>query len=115
MLNQDFKEIISAFNAAGVEYMVVGAYAVAAHGLPRATGDIDLWVRPTQDNAVEGVDFDSAWSERLVVTMDGVQVNVIGRDHLLQKQARRGAAPRRSALGPLDPTPTLRRYNVATT
>lgn len=51
MLNRDFKEIISAFNAAAVEYLVVGAYAVAAHGLPRATGDIDLWVRPTGENA----------------------------------------------------------------
>src|ERR1041384_2989858 len=51
MLNQDFREILSAFNAAGVEYLVVGAYAVAAHGLPRATGDIDLWIRPSPENA----------------------------------------------------------------
>jgi len=34
-----------------VEYLVVGAYALAAHGLPRATGDIDLWVRPGAANA----------------------------------------------------------------
>jgi hypothetical protein len=51
MLNPDFRDILSAFSAAGVEYLVVGAYAVAAHGLPRATGDIDLFVRPTLDNA----------------------------------------------------------------
>lgn len=51
MLNRDFAEIISAFNAERVEYLVVGAYALAAHGLPRATGDIDLWVRPTAENA----------------------------------------------------------------
>ena len=51
MLNHDFKEIISAFNAARVEYLVVGGYALAAHGLPRATGDIDLWVRPIPENA----------------------------------------------------------------
>jgi hypothetical protein len=51
MLNADFREMISAFNGGGVEYMVVGAYAVAAHGLPRATGDIDLWVRPSAGNA----------------------------------------------------------------
>ncbi|MEP6495689.1 MAG: hypothetical protein ABJF01_23600 [bacterium] len=51
MLNQDFKDIISAFNAARVEYLLVGGYAVAAHGLPRATGDIDLWIRPTPENA----------------------------------------------------------------
>ena len=41
MLNPDFKEIISAFNGADVEYLIVGAYAVAAHGLPRTTGEID--------------------------------------------------------------------------
>ena len=40
MLNRDFKEIISAFNGADVEYLIVGAYAVAAHGLLRTTGDI---------------------------------------------------------------------------
>jgi hypothetical protein len=51
MLNRDFKEIISAFSAEGAEFLVVGAYAVAAHGLPRATGDIDLWIRRTPDNA----------------------------------------------------------------
>lgn len=35
----------------GVEFIVVGAYALAAHGLPRATGDIDIWVRNRPDNA----------------------------------------------------------------
>ena len=50
-MNRDFAEMLSALADEGVEYLVVGAYAVAAHGLPRATGDIDLWVRPTLDNA----------------------------------------------------------------
>jgi hypothetical protein len=50
MLNPDYNDILSAFNAEGVEYLVVGAYALAAHGLPRATGDIDVWVRPSPDN-----------------------------------------------------------------
>ena len=50
-LNRDFRDVLSSFNAERVEYMVVGAYALAAHGLPRATGDIELWVRPTPDNA----------------------------------------------------------------
>lgn len=39
------------FNAAGVEYLVVGAHALAAHGRVRATGDLDVWVRPSVDNA----------------------------------------------------------------
>ena len=50
-MNPDFCDMLSAFNEAGVEYLVVGAYALAAHGLVRSTGDIDLWVRPTAENA----------------------------------------------------------------
>jgi hypothetical protein len=43
--------MLSCLNGEGVEFIVVGAYALAAHGLPRATGDIDLWVRNTAENA----------------------------------------------------------------
>jgi hypothetical protein len=50
-MNRDFVEMLSALSAAGAEYLIVGAYAMAAHGWPRATGDIDIWVRPTQENA----------------------------------------------------------------
>lgn len=50
-MNRDFVEILAALCAAGVEFLVVGAYAMAAHGLPRATGDIDIWVRPMRANA----------------------------------------------------------------
>jgi hypothetical protein len=50
-MNRDFADMLSALSAAGVEFLVVGAYAMAAHGLPRATGDIDIWVRPTPENA----------------------------------------------------------------
>jgi hypothetical protein len=52
MLNEDYRDMLSEFDAAGVEYLIVGAFAVAAHGLPRATGDMDLWVRPTPENSV---------------------------------------------------------------
>lgn len=51
MFNPDFKDMLSALSAEGVEYLVVGAYAMAAHGIPRATGDLDLWIRRTEDNA----------------------------------------------------------------
>jgi predicted nucleotidyltransferase len=51
MLNPHFKEILSTFNAENVEYLLVGAFGVAAHGIPRSTGDIDLWVHPTEPNA----------------------------------------------------------------
>lgn len=50
MLNQDFKEFAELLNAHGVEYLVVGGYALAAHGHPRYTGDIDFWVHFTPEN-----------------------------------------------------------------
>jgi len=52
LLNPDFRDMLSALSAAEADYLVVGAYALAAHGYPRATGDIDLWVRPTKENAL---------------------------------------------------------------
>lgn len=51
MLNPDYRDILGEFASAGVEFLVVGAFAMAAHGLPRATGDIDLWVRCGDANA----------------------------------------------------------------
>ena len=50
MLNRDFKEFAELLNAHHVDYLVVDGYALAAHGHPRYTGDIDFWVRPTPDN-----------------------------------------------------------------
>ena len=50
-MSPDFKDLLSEFNAHGVEYLVVGAYALAAHGRVRATGDLDVWVRPEPGNA----------------------------------------------------------------
>jgi hypothetical protein len=51
MLSRDFRDILSALSDAGADYLLVGAHALAAHGLVRATGDIDVWVRPTAENA----------------------------------------------------------------
>ena len=84
MLNRDVKEIISAFNAANVEYLIVGVYAVAAHGLPRTTGDIDFWVRPTHENAERVAVRD--FSAIDMIAMDGVTAQVIGREHLLRNK-----------------------------
>ncbi len=50
-LNDDFRDMFSCLEEAGVEYVVVGAHALAAHGVPRATGDIDILIRPSADNA----------------------------------------------------------------
>lgn len=133
MLNPDFRDILSEFLDAGVEFMLVGAYALAAHGLPRATGDIDLWVRCSPENArrimvalagfgaplsdvstsdfleprmvvqfgvnprridvitlIDGVTFDEAWPERITVEVDGLDVPVIGRDHLIRNKIAAG-------------------------
>ena len=51
MLNPDFRDILSGFCEEKVEFLLVGAYALAVHGLPRATGDIDLWIRRSAENA----------------------------------------------------------------
>jgi hypothetical protein len=50
-MNRDFVEMLGALSDQQAEFLVVGAYALAAHGVPRSTGDIDIWVRPTPENA----------------------------------------------------------------
>ena len=50
-LTTDFREFLRSLNEHRVDYLVVGGYAVSYHGYPRVTGDIDVWVRPTPENA----------------------------------------------------------------
>lgn len=50
MLSRDFKEFAELLDSSGVEYLVVGGYALAAHGHPRYTGDFDVWLRISSDN-----------------------------------------------------------------
>jgi len=54
LLNRDFRDILSLFNEERVDYLGVGAYALAFHGLPRATGDIDPWVRCSNEKDLAG-------------------------------------------------------------
>ena len=51
MLNEDYRDMLRALSEEGVSYLLVGAYALAVHGYPRATMDIDLWVMPSAANA----------------------------------------------------------------
>lgn len=133
MLNPDFRDILSAFNAERVEYLLVGAYALAAHGLPRATGDIDLWIRPSTANArcvwraleqfgaprqgislpdletpelvvqlglpprridlmtsIDGVGFETAWRERVIISVEGIEVPTISRENLIANKRATG-------------------------
>lgn len=131
MLNQDFKDLLSAFNEHGVEFLVVGAHALAAHGFIRATRDLDVWVRADAANSVrvmkalhsfgapthqitasdfavpgitfqigvdplridvittiDGVDFESAWRNRVAADYGNVPVFVLSRaDLIANKQA----------------------------
>jgi len=129
LLNPDFRDILSAFCEEQVDFMLVGAYAVAAHGLPRATGDIDLWINNSNDNAervwralikfgvplsdltkedltksgtviqigvtprridiltqITAVDFAEASADRIVISLENLQIPVIGRIHLIQNK-----------------------------
>jgi hypothetical protein len=51
MLSRDFKEFVELLNAHKVDYLVVGGYAMALHGRPRQTGDLDIWLRRDAENA----------------------------------------------------------------
>jgi predicted nucleotidyltransferase len=51
LLTDDFREFLKSLNDRHVEYLLVGGYAVGLHGYPRATADMDIWVRPTPANA----------------------------------------------------------------
>jgi hypothetical protein len=50
-LNEDFLDLLSALNAAKARFLVIGAYAVGVHGIPRATKDLDVWIEASPDNA----------------------------------------------------------------
>ena len=51
MLNEDYRDMLHALSDEKVKFLLVGAYALAAHGYPRATMDIDIWVIPSPQNA----------------------------------------------------------------
>lgn len=51
-LSADFLDMLDALEEAGVAFLIVGAHAMAVHGVPRATGDLDIFVEPTAENAV---------------------------------------------------------------
>jgi len=74
-LQKDLREFIELLNSLKVDYVVVGGHAVAFHGHPRFTGDIDFLVRPTRENAerllraLRAFGF-SAWHCRQAISRD---------------------------------------------
>lgn len=55
-LPRDFKEFLRLLRSHGVEYLLIGGYAVIYHGFPRATGDMDIWIAMDPENARRMVD-----------------------------------------------------------
>jgi hypothetical protein len=86
-LNRDFRDMLSELSAANADFLVVGAYALAAHGLPRATGGLDVWVRPTGENAKRviaaltrfGAPLDQVSEQDLVTPGTVFQIGVVPR------------------------------------
>ena len=85
-MEQDFSELLASFNAQRVEYLIVGAWAVALHGRPRYTSDLDVLVRPERENAA-----------RVVAALDalGFESSGLGEDIFVQpdQQVQLGVEP----------------------
>lgn len=127
--SSDFRDLLAELNAAGAEYLVVGAHALAVHGHARASKDLDVWVHATRENAervyralavfgaplhdlsiedlatagtifqigvepvrvdiitsIGGVEFETAWPERVSAQYADQDVHVISRAHLIQNK-----------------------------
>ena len=86
-MNPDFVDLLRAFRAAEVRFLVVGAYALAVHGRPRATGDLDVWVDATPDNAARvmralaafGVPMEAITESDLAIPGITYQIGVVPR------------------------------------
>jgi hypothetical protein len=50
-VNRDFRDIVAELDRSGARFLVVGAHALAVHGVPRATADLDIWIDPSPENA----------------------------------------------------------------
>ena len=88
MLNEDYKEMLQCLAAEGVRFLLVGAYAMAAHGYPRATMDIDIWVMPSPDNAAATLKA----LRRFGAALHGLSVDDLQKDDTIFQI---GVAPRR--------------------
>jgi len=67
ILHQDFKELLELLDKNQVEYLVVGAFALAFYGNPRTTGDIDIWINNSKENA-----------QRMVKTFEEFGISSLG-------------------------------------
>ncbi len=96
-LAPDFREFLSLLLSKDVRFLLVGAHALAVHGRPRYTGDLDVWVSPTPANskrliaALRAFGFGSlglSTKDRLTTSMAGLEIPVLGqKDYVANKKA----------------------------
>jgi hypothetical protein len=84
MLNEDYKDMLLALSAEKVKYLLIGAYALAAHGYPRATMDIDIIT------TASGLRFEDAFSRSHSVNIEGIQVHIPSKDDLIRNKRASG-------------------------
>lgn len=132
-LEKDFEDFVALLNKHQVNYMIVGGYALAFHGKPRHTGDLDIWIDISEDNAekmtaviadfgmkslgitsddflqkgiitqighpplridilneIDGVYFQDAYINKLIIDIDGLIINYIGLDDLIKNKQSSG-------------------------
>ena len=133
ILAQDFEDFVKLLNKHQVDYMIVGGYALAFHGKPRHTGDLDIWINISEKNAerlvlaikefglaslgltktdfmhegyvtqigypplridilntIDGVKFEDAYQNKLLVDVDGIQVKYIGLKDFIENKTASG-------------------------
>lgn len=73
-MTEDWLDVLTALIAADARFLVVGAHALAVHGVPRATQDLDLWIEPTEENAAK------VWSALLRFGAPLVEFGITGED-----------------------------------
>ncbi len=132
-LEKDFEDFVALLNKHQVDYLIVGGYALAFHGKPRHTGDLDIWIDISDENAekmtaviadfgmkslgitnddflqkgiitqigypplridilneIDGVYFQDAYINKLIIDIDGLIINYIGLDDLIKNKQSSG-------------------------
>ena len=128
-LDKDFEDFVFLLNKYDVNYMIIGGYALAFHGRPRHTGDLDIWIDISEENAqkmfgvinefglaslglqaddflqkgiitqigypplridilneIDGVEFNEAYQNKLIIDIDGLPISYISLDDLIKNK-----------------------------
>jgi len=128
-LDKDFEDFVFLLNKYDVNYMIIGGYALAFHGRPRHTGDLDIWIDISEENAqkmfgvinefglaslglqaddflqkgiitqigypplridilneIDGVEFNDAYNNKLIIDIDGLPISYISLDDLIKNK-----------------------------